>query len=445
MKKIITASAALILTLTLVGCGTSASDATMNSLSAQLDKTSNTISNIQTINPSQLSINLAQSENSQDELSSNAYATQQDLLNEEYYKTDILRKTANIKNKMSKDLKLSKVQISAVKDLTSMLSKYTNSVSYSQDDMKSALKSISTLKKNVNKNYDNINAKLNKLACNSNARASYYENILNTLDQLENCLCLDSNDNITQSNPSAETQTENLSSTNSNTGLKKNIDTYAPETEDNVVEDAEDIDNDYSQSNDNYQSQRNDKRQSRYNRFRSSYNADTYGPTARNIDTYNPYRNNYYGGFNNNYGMNPYYRNRFYNEGYNPYGTNPYTNYNSNNFNRISTPNNYAFANTETEKPRLEDFEKTNEDNSVEKIAPEKDDNKKNNEQVMENQVQETSIKDLKILTDKETNDQKIESQNTLKANLRKEDLSHTKTANTHNSTNKKDHKITAY
>ena len=56
MKKIFLGITAVALTLTLAACGTSGSSAAITSLSNQLDETSNTVSNMQTVNTSDISL-----------------------------------------------------------------------------------------------------------------------------------------------------------------------------------------------------------------------------------------------------------------------------------------------------------------------------------------------------------------------------------------------------
>ena len=172
--------------VTMVGCGgTSASDSAINNLSHQLDDTSNMISKVQSVNPNDLAVSKSSIENI---ASKNAYSnfesTQNALLNEDNYKKVILLETGKLKNCLEKDVKLSKAQINAVKDLTSNLCKYTNSVSYSKNELDSTIKSIVSLKKKTEKNAEKINAKFNRLACNSNTRSAYYENIIKTLEEL---------------------------------------------------------------------------------------------------------------------------------------------------------------------------------------------------------------------------------------------------------------------
>ena len=422
MKKIFLGVMAVTLSLALTACGTSANSATITNLGNQLDETANTVSNIQTVNPTDLNLtkNMLEtmsSNTSNNKLYSNAYNTQQNLINEEYYKTDILKKTANIKNSLSKNIKLSKAQITAVKDLTSSLAKYTNSIAYTQGEMTNAIKSISSMKKNIDKNSDKINAKLNRLACNSNSRSSYYENLLNTLEQLETCLDIEEESN-TQNIQTMDNKTDNSDNTSDTTDNEQNdannnIDTYHPGNKNHKKrKQCPDCQPNYpSKYNENLNNAKNYNQYynpnavnngiynnpavpygnvyNRFNRFNPSRNTDTYGPTMRNIDTYGyNSANNGYG-----YGMNGLYRNGVYGYGNGMYGnrynfgnglgygygygltgyngglngTCPNKIYNSNNFNRLTMSNNTAFVNSEQE-PRLEDFEEVKEDNSVEKI-----------------------------------------------------------------------------
>lgn len=237
MKKVILGTLALGMCLTLTACGTPAkTDATISTLSNQLDHTANIISSVQTVSPTQIT-----AENMNEYASMNAGNAQNSLTNEEYYKLDILNKAAIIKNNLS-GLKLSKAQKFAVRDLTDDLSKYTNSVSNSKSELSTTLKAIESLKKNYTKNEDRITAKLNRLISNSNARLSYYQNILNTLSQLQQLIKTDSGtqnpsnlgvkiadvkDVENKENTPTQTDKEDKST---KTTLQKNIDTYLPET-----------------------------------------------------------------------------------------------------------------------------------------------------------------------------------------------------------------------
>lgn len=378
MKKFIIGMTGIALCVCLTACGTSNTTSSISSLSNQLDSTANAVSSVSTISPSDIGIS---NESKNEDIYNNSQMTQRSLLNEQYYKTEILDKTAKIKNQLS-DITLSKMQKSAIKDLTSTLNKYTSSVTNTKHEMNSSAKAISSMKKNVSKNEDKLYAKYNRLACNSNIRSAYYENILNTLDEIERCLNLDCEncapqDQEQQNNTSEETsdqkQTKSL--------LTKNIDTYnnnttdEDSTDENTTQTPEPRKNRNNYANNPYSYNRN---YNRLNRFNSSRNTDTYGPNYRNIDTYGGNRYNGYNGYN---GFNGYrngfapYGNNGYGYGNNGfgYGNNYYAG--SNNGNRLTAPVPMppaTFANAEQEpEKRLETYEKVNPDNTVEKIETE--------------------------------------------------------------------------
>lgn len=375
MKKFIIGMTGIALCVCLTACGTSNTTSSISSLSNQLDSTANAVSSVSTISPSDIGIS---NESKNEDIYNNSQLTQRSLLNEQYYKTEILDKTAKIKNQLS-DITLSKMQKSAIKDLTSTLNKYTSSVTNTKHEMNSSAKAISSMKKNVTKNEDKLYAKYNRLACNSNIRSAYYENILNTLDEIERCLNLDyenctPQDQAEQSTTSEETsdqeQTKSL--------LTKNIDTYNTTDDDfdeNVAKTPQQGKNRNNYANNPYSYNRN---YNRFNRFNPSRNTDTYGPNFRNIDTYGGNRYNGFNGYNGYNGFNGYgngfapYGNGygFGNNGFG-YGNNYYAG--SNNGNRLTAPMPPAtFANTEQEpEKRLETYEKVNPDNTVEKIETE--------------------------------------------------------------------------
>ncbi len=447
MKKIILGATALIMCVALAGCGSTTSAIT--SLENQLDETANTISSIQSVNPSDISLTQSMLEGTSstsdsDEIYNNSQNTQQSLATEEFYKMDILNKTAKIKNNLSKDLKLSKAQISAVNDLTNSLNRYTNSVAYSKNEMDNTVKSISTMKKNVDKNSDKINAKLNRLMCNSNARSTYYQNILNTLDQIETYVGCEDCKNDTYSY--AENNHEQNFAPQKN---MKKFDMPAPEKSENV---AEDVSNDIFNSNNinrlggygmnggylpngangvgygagygaPYGINRNVGRNGliyNSNGAGYGYGANGYGVNNYGADGYTNYGANGYGA--NGYGANGYGANGYGANGYGVaynrlYGTrfNPNRNtdtyaplmrnidtYQMNEIDGLSG----VVVTTEPEQ-RLEDFEKLNEDNTVEKVKENHDLEKENDEQ----EITQTALaiekypRKEKIKTDKNNND----------------------------------------
>ena len=327
MKKIFIAITATTLALVLAGCG--AENATITDLSNQLDKTSHTISSFETTNPAAITL-----QNTSQHTSSLSNHTRQALIDEEYYKTDILDKTSQIKQSLSQNQTLSKAQSSALGDYIANLQSYTNSAKQLHDKVAETTKSISSLKKDSTKNKSRIEAKLTTLANNSNARASYYENILHTLDEIDACINADSFD--TTKTPQPETAQNDTTKTSSS---------------ENTDDDCADCNETPTDTTEEYQS--------RYDKFAQKRNIDTYGPTRRNIDTYG-YNNRYFP-----YGQNGYmpYNNQMTPS--NPYGfgwNNPY--FNSNNFNRHLNPATaYMPANSSVDKPRLETYEQSDKEN----------------------------------------------------------------------------------
>ncbi len=339
MKKIFIALTATTLALALAGCG--AEDASITDLSNQLDKTSHTISSLQTTDPAKIAL-----QNTSQQTSSLAGYARQALVDEEYYKTDILDKTSQIKQTLSLNKTLSKSQSSALGDLIADLEVYTTSAKELHDKVDSTLKSVSSLKKDTTKNKARLNAKLTKLANNSNARASYYENILHTLDEIDSYINADS------------FSVENTKQ-NENKSTKNNQPTGKEEAVETSDEKCEDCNQPYTDKTEEFRS--------RYGEFAQKRNIDTYGPSRRNIDTYG-YTNRFYP-YNQN-GYMPYNNQMMPNNPYG-YGWNGHAYYNSNNFNRYANPANRMYMPTsaqQEDKPRLETYEQLTEDGSLEKI-----------------------------------------------------------------------------
>lgn len=412
MKKILLAASAIALTITLAACGTSTNEATIKNLSNQLDDTSNTLSDIKTVNTSNISMSkntLSALATKDESIYDTIIGTQQSLLNEEYYKTNILSKTAKIKSCLSNDLKLSKAQSNAIKDLTNNLSKYTNSVSYTKNELESSIKSVASMKKNASKNSEKIAAKLNRIACNSNTRSAYYENIINTLNQLENFLCCD--------DCNKQNQEFKIENEDTNTETKIN-------SQNNSTKNTHNEDNQNNKVNQNYA----EKTSNTTTKKGLPINIDTYAPLNRNVDSM-AYYNNRMAGYNNyDYGAYGMSTNGFngtygYGYGYNglrsyptrplyPYPNNyayPYAApYNSNTLNRINYNNAVPVSETETSdfedfknkaEQRLEDFEEIK-DGQIQKIEDIGKDAIKKDEAL---NVSAREIKKTKIIKDSRT------------------------------------------
>lgn len=94
MKKFIIGMTGIALCVCLTACGTSNTTSSISSLSNQLDSTANAVSSVSTISPSDIGIS---NESKNEDIYNNSQMTQRSLLNEQYYKTEILDKTAKIK------------------------------------------------------------------------------------------------------------------------------------------------------------------------------------------------------------------------------------------------------------------------------------------------------------------------------------------------------------
>lgn len=408
MKKFIIGMTGIALCVCLTACGKSATPSSVSNLSNQLDSTANALSSISSVSPTEITLD---NQNKNDELYQNSQLTKQSLLNEQYYKTEILERTANLKNNLA-NVTLSKMQKSAINDLTNTLNKYTSAIQNSKYEMSSSAKAISSMKKNTTKNEDKLRAKYNRLACNSNMRSAYYENILNTLDEIENCLNCTSKD-CTQTQE-GKTATETKS--DSQPALKKNIDTYQNEDDSNqstdMTDDVETLPVRNNKRRPYFNPNRNNTIYNRYERFNPSRNTDTYGPNRRNIDSFAGY--GYNGGYG--YGYNNFggYGNRMAPYG-NGYGNTPYGYGNnfyagSNYGNRMTAPMPtsppVAYASTEeTPEKRLETFEKANPDNTVEKIEKEEESLSKTTPQQNDATATSANISSNGIRKMKETKD----------------------------------------
>lgn len=395
-SKIVLGAVSLLLSVALTGCASNGETSAKTNLSSQLDKTNNSIATVKSVSMSDVNVDDEKLSAITDEakcqsLKNSLMRTQDTLQAEEYYKNEILGKTAVIKKYLQKeDLKLAKGELNALKDLTANLSNYNDNVARSSNEFNSTYRNYNTMKRGVARNVERVNAKLNKIACNSNMRCAYYINILNTLQNIEEVLGIDdaeyynslrenftdgtyngefifdeeldnntSDNNIadngntiynnTNNNGSATDNTsDNGNDTNNNSNnddttnntntpntevkkpkkrfLPKNIDTY------------KDVDNDSADNLNDVDGNTEDL---------ANNNIDTYGPFRRNIDTYRPYgtgiygANGYYGNYGGGYYGAPYAGgpysggfNGMYGGGYGAFGRA----YGSNNFNRLAQP-----------------------------------------------------------------------------------------------------------
>ena len=72
-----------------------------------------------------------------------------------------------------------------MRELSSTLSKYTNKLANTNNEYKKTAKSVAKLKNNQNTSSSVLSAKLTRLSSCADSRSCYYNNILNTLSQIE--------------------------------------------------------------------------------------------------------------------------------------------------------------------------------------------------------------------------------------------------------------------
>ncbi len=370
-NKMILGTLSLLLCVTMAGCSSSTSTMTKTNISSQLDKTNNSIATVKSVSASDVEIDNEKldsidSEQKCEQFKNNMARAQATINAENYYKDEILYKTALIKKYLQKeDLKLKKGELNALKDLNANLSNYNDNVARSSNEFNATYRNYNTMKRSASRNIDRVNAKLNKITCNSNTRCSYYINILNTLQSMEDILGIEDYDYY---NNLQENFTE----------LENDIDYSTENNEDEKTEEVPNITNVNNDNNseqndtktnkwklkkniDTYRNEENDELSISPDNIITRRNTDTYGPFRRNIDTYCPYGYGTYG-MNGMYGMNGYGMNGMLNRGiYN----NPYYNiYNSNNYNRLAEPVNTEMDEDE-EKILNEDRMKEGIENSL--------------------------------------------------------------------------------
>ena len=194
-NKVVLSAIVLLLCVTTLGCNNSSNAMIKTNLSSQLDKTNNSIATVKSVSASDVELN-NKTQITDERKSANFQNTlvraQNSLEAERYLKGEIQHKTAFIKKYLQKeDLKLKRTELNALKDLTATLSAYNDNVARSSNEFNSTYRNYNTMKKGAFKNIDRVNAKLNKIASNSNARCAYYINILSTLDEMEGILGID--------------------------------------------------------------------------------------------------------------------------------------------------------------------------------------------------------------------------------------------------------------
>lgn len=192
MKKLLIFGCVLAATASLAGCSGTNESAVINRLSHQLDRTASTVNSITEDSSSELAMeNIAQL------LSNKASTSQISALSDAYQSsakaasgarelsTKINKKITAVKKTIAGNIKLGNENTGSVNDLTSSMQKYTTSLNKTKSDYKNAAKAIYKLGDSESVQLD---AKLARLSCCVEARDCYLQNLLLTLENLENIL-----------------------------------------------------------------------------------------------------------------------------------------------------------------------------------------------------------------------------------------------------------------
>ncbi len=188
-KKILITGLALSSCFLLASCGTTSEDAAIKSLANQIDKLNNVVANSSTIDTNY--INLDNFNNGEDigAIRSVYQKTATSINNQNSYKEKVLSKTATIKKTLSSnDLKIGNKNVKALRELSNTLSKYTTKLANTNNDYKKTAKSVAKLGKNNQTTNSMLGAKLSRLSSCADSRSCYFNNILNTLGQIQSLL-----------------------------------------------------------------------------------------------------------------------------------------------------------------------------------------------------------------------------------------------------------------
>ena len=302
MKKTLIFGLTLVSAFAFTGCSTSNEEAIMDRLSHQLDRTTNAVNLVANDNANELTLEgvskLFNDKATQTDLTtlSNAYqASAKSAASTSESSNKIHRKIKSIKKSLAGGIKLGNENASAINDLTTSMQKYTTSLNKTKSDYKNTAKNINKLNET---NSSELEAKLTRLSCCVEARNCYMQNLLLTLENIENILkSIEDTDeeNINIPSQNSDDINEQVQTTNENTSQNLN---------------NQNIPNGYPANNNFLNNNAYNNGLNGYpnfagtNGFGYGYNGnwrggfnpdrntDTYGPGITNIDTYKFYGNN---------------------------------------------------------------------------------------------------------------------------------------------------------
>lgn len=305
MKKLLIFAGILATSLSIAGCSGTNESAVINRLSHQLDRTANTVNTINQDTSSDIAI-----ENISRLFSDKATTSQISVLSEAYQSSanaasgarglssKINKKIINIKKSIAGNLKLGNENTGTINELTTSMQKYTSNLNKTKSEYKNAAKAI--YKIGEENESEQLNVKLARLSCCVEARNCYMQNLLLTLENIENIL------NGLEDNQNENEVVENEQNDYQNDLETQNIQNNAQIQNQMPINQNYNANNGYYNQQPYYPNSTNYGGANGYNGnfnypyaygngaggygwrggFNPDRNTDTYGPGVTNIDTY---------------------------------------------------------------------------------------------------------------------------------------------------------------
>ena len=305
MKKLLIFAGILATSLSIAGCSGTNESAVINRLSHQLDRTANTVNTINQDTSSDIAI-----ENISRLFSDKATTSQISVLSEAYQSSanaasgarglssKINKKIINIKKSIAGNLKLGNENTGTINELTTSMQKYTSNLNKTKSEYKNAAKAI--YKIGEENESEQLNVKLARLSCCVEARNCYMQNLLLTLENIENIL------NGLEDNQNENEVVENEQNDYQNDLETQNIQNNAQIQNQMPINQNYNANNGYYNQQPFYPNATNYGGVNGYNGnfnypyaygngaggygwrggFNPDRNTDTYGPGVTNIDTY---------------------------------------------------------------------------------------------------------------------------------------------------------------
>lgn len=237
----------------LCGCSETNTRTTLNSIIGNLDKVSTTLDKVQSIDQNDLIIddfmseneltlieinqknNIAKNEAMQTyfskiaKLNNNVISTIDVNNSINSQKIKIFAYVSNIKavccQLINNKNELNKKELTSLNELNNNISANTTRISLSRNEITNNYNNMYKIKQEYSTKPDQLNSRYTKLKTSLNTRLSYYNNLLDSLEDLSKLLCDDSKPICDDYIPD-ENELKNYSDKSLKTGLRKNIDSY---------------------------------------------------------------------------------------------------------------------------------------------------------------------------------------------------------------------------